>query len=427
MCPAFGAVRNLLRMEDAMPIVISSGDGCLYGHTFVAHFYVANRPIYSPGVSSEIWARGTAFDELRDMVHDMAERHSPSLIPICSLCVSDTVGLPFDLLPKQIGTTEVVYVPLPAYSVHTHARAKDVVVDSLVWRLPPQRKTRSGVNLIGEIFPSDPIAIDEVLRRIGTHVNTHVPGPRWADYVAMVDGAVNAPLHPFYSDSVKRMRMKQGLPFVEGAPVGIDGTYRWILSLAEPLKLDPATVSRVAEEERRRVADAIETRRLDGKTIMVAGYEGHEFLLVRLLIEAGARVPYLSTAVNANPLARQEEAWLRERGCTVLYGANFADEIAALTDRAYDCVIGTTPLCAHAKELGIPSIYYTNAIATRSLMLAAGAADVLDLVRQTIAAKGRYDRIARFFAADATKLERTDTSWAPKIDITDQLIAHQAV
>lgn len=423
MCPAFGAVRNLLRMEDAMPIVISSGDGCLYGHTFVAHFYVANRPIYSPGVSSEIWAKGSAFDELRAMVHEMAERHAPALIPICSLCVSDTVGLPFDLLPKQIGNTEIVYVPLPAYSVHTHARAKDIVVDSLVWRLPPQRKARAGVNLIGEIFPSDPIAIDEVLRRLGTHVNTHVPGPRWADYVAMVDGALNAPLHPFYSESVKRMKMKQGLPFVEGAPVGIDGTYRWISSLAEPLGLAPSVVERVAGEERDRVRAAIGDAPLDGITIMVAGYEGHEFLLVRLLIEAGARVPFLSTAVNANPLAREEEAWLRERGCSVLYGANFEDEIAALTDRPYDCVIGTTPLCAHAKELGIPSIYYTNAVATRSMMLAPGAADALALVRQTIGAKGRYDRIARFFADDETALERTYTSWVPKIDLTEQLLA----
>jgi chlorophyllide a reductase subunit Y len=427
MCPAFGAVRNLLRMEDAMPIVISSGDGCLYGHTFVAHFYVANRPIYSPGVSSEIWAKGSAFDELRAMVIDMAEKHAPSLIPICSLCVSDTVGLPFDLLPKQIGNTEVVYVPLPAYSVHTHARAKDIVVDSLVWRLPPQRKARSGVNLIGEIFPSDPVKIDDVLRRIGTHVNTHVPGPRWEDYVAMVDGALNAPLHPFYSESVKRMKMKQGLPFVEGAPVGIDGTYKWLRSLAEPLKLDPKLVDAVAREERDRVVDVMSKQRLDGKTIMVAGYEGHEFLLVRLLLEAGAHVPFLSTAVNANPLAREEEAWLREHGCQVLYSANFADEIAALSDRPFDCVIGTTPLCAHAKELGIPSIYYTNAIATRSMMFAEGAADVLALIGQTIGAKRRYDRIARFFADDDTKLERTYTSWAPKLDLTSELIANQAL
>jgi chlorophyllide a reductase subunit Y len=425
MCPAFGAVRNLLRMEDAVPIVISSGDGCLYGHTFVAHFYVANRPIHSPGVSSEIWAKGSAFDELRSMVYDLAERHQPAILPICSLCVSDTVGLPFDLLPKQIGNTEVIYVPLPAYSVHTHARAKDIVVDSLVWRLPPQRKARSGVNLIGEIFPSDPIAIDEVLRRIGTHVNTHVPGPRWADYVAMVDGALNAPLHPFYSESVKRMKMKQGLPFVEGAPVGIDGTYRWITSVGAALGLDEPTVERVAREEQGRVRDAIAAQRLDGLTFMVAGYEGHEFLLVRLLIEAGAEVPYLSTAVNANPLAREEEQWLREHGCTVLYAANFADEIGALTDRSYDCVIGTTPLCAHAKELGIPSIYYTNAIATRSLMLAGGATDVLGLVTQTVRAKSRYERIARFFALDEAKLERSTTSWAPTIDLTTHLLAHQ--
>jgi len=427
MCPAFGAVRNLLRMEDAMPIVISSGDGCLYGHTFVAHFYVANRPIYSPGVSSEIWAKGSAFDELRAMVCDMAERHQPALIPICSLCVSDTVGLPFDLLPKQIGNTEIVYVPLPAYSVHTHARAKDIVVDSLVWRLPPQRKARAGVNLLGEIFPSDPIKIDDVLRRIGTHVNTTVPGPRWADYVAMVDGALNAPLHPFYSESVKRMKMKQGLPFIEGAPVGIDGTYRWIRAVGEALALDPRTVEAVARDEQDRVRLAMADHPLGGLTFMVAGYEGHEFLLVRLLIEAGAQVPFLSTAVNTNPLAREEEAWLKAHGCTVLYGANFEDEIRALTDRPYDCVIGTTPLCAHAKELGIPSIYYTNAIATRSMMLADGAGDVLGLVSQTVRSKGRYDRIARFFADDETKLERTYTSWAPQIDLTAQLIAHHAL
>jgi 3,8-divinyl chlorophyllide a/chlorophyllide a reductase subunit Y len=400
MCPAFGAVRNLLRMEDAMPIVISSGDGCLYGHTFVAHFYVANRPIFSPGVSSEIWAKGSAFDELRTMVTEMAEKHAPSIIPICSLCVSDTVGLPFDLLPKQIGNTEIIYVPLPAYSVHTHARAKDIVVDSLVWRLPPQRKTRSGVNLIGEVFPSDPIAIDTVLRRLGSHVNTHVPGPRWSDYVAMVDGALNAPLHPFYSESVKRMKMKQGLPFVDGAPVGIDGTFSWIRSVGAALGIDAVLTDAVARDEQSKVKAAMADYPLNGKMIMVAGYEGHEFLLVRLLIEAGAQVPYLSTAVNSNPLAREEEAWLKERGCTVLYGANFDDEIGALTDHPYDLVVGTTPLCAHAKELGIPAIYYTNALATRSMMLADGAADVLRLITSTLASKPRFDAIARFFADD---------------------------
>jgi chlorophyllide a reductase subunit Y len=310
--------------------------------------------------------------------------------------------------------------------VHTHARAKDIVVDSLVWRLPPQRKTRSGVNLIGEVFPNDPIAIDTVLRRLGTHVNTHVPGPRWSDYVAMVDGALNAPLHPFYSESVKRMKMKQGLAFVEGAPVGIDGTSTWIRSVGEALKIDAGLTDGVARDESAKVRAAMADYPLSGKTIMVAGYEGHEFLLVRLLIEAGAKVPYLSTAVNTNPLARQEEAWLAERGCTVLYGANFDDEIGALTDHPYDLVVGTTPLCAHAKELGIPAIYYTNALATRSMMLAEGAADVLRLITATLLSKPRYDMIAKFFA-DGDTPTLSATSWTaprkPTIDLTTHLVA----
>jgi chlorophyllide a reductase subunit Y len=253
-----------------------------------------------------------------------------------------------------------------------------------------------------------------------------VPGPRWVDYVAMVDGAMNAPLHPFYSESVKRMKMKQGLPFIDGAPVGIDGTYKWITSVGETLNLNAATTESVAVEERDKVKAALADFPLRNMKIMVAGYEGHEFLLVRLLIEAGAQVPYLSTAVNSNPLAREEEAWLKERGCTVLYGANFDDEIAALTDHPYDMVIGTTPLCAHAKELGIPALYYTNAMATRSLMLADGAADILQLVMATYRSKERYNKIARFFAEDETKLERSYTSWAPKIDITQHLIANEA-
>jgi hypothetical protein len=61
------------------------------------------------------------------------------------------------------------------------------------------------------------------------------------------------------------------------------------------------------------------------------------------------------------------------------------------------------------------------------MVLAEGAADVLALVMQTVRAKGRYGRIARFFAEDETKLERTYTSWAPKIDLTSELIAQNAL
>jgi hypothetical protein len=87
-------------------------------------------------------------------------------------------------------------------------------------------------------------------------------------------------------------------------------------------------------------------------------------------------------------------------------------------------VIGTTPLCAHAKELGIPAIYYTNAMATRSMMLADGAGDILRLITATLRSKPRYDMIAKFFADDNAAPALSATSWAPRkptIDLTTHL------
>ena len=94
-----------------------------------------------------------------------------------------------------------------------------------------------------------------------------------------------------------------------------------------------------------------------------------------------------------------------------------------MTDHPYDLVVGTTPLCAHAKELGIPAIYYTNAMATRSMMLADGAGDILRLITATLRSKPRYDIIARFFAEDDAPV-LSATSWAPRkptIDLTTHL------
>jgi hypothetical protein len=253
---------------------------------------------------------------------------------------------------------------------------------------------------------------------IGTHVNTHVPGPRWADYVAMVDGALNAPLHPFYSESVKRMKMKQGLPFVEGAPVG----HRRHLPLDQGRRRGAQARSgrgrtRSPPRSATRCVRAMADYPLNGLTFMVAGYEGHEFLLVRLLIEAGANVPYLSTAVNTNPLAREEEAWLKEHGCTVLYGANFDDEIGAL-DRSplrlrdrHDAALRARQRARHSLDLLHQRHGDALADARRRRERRSLASS-----RRPCAAS-RATTIARFFADGEARAAPT-RSWAPTIDLT---------
>jgi hypothetical protein len=64
-------------------------------------------------------------------------------------------------------------------------------------------------------------------------------------------------------------------------------------------------------------------------------------------------------------------------------------------------------------------------MATRSLMFAQGASDILSLMLSTYRGKQRYAKIANFFSETGTP-RRSASSWAPKIDLTEHLIANAA-
>jgi hypothetical protein len=51
----------------------------------------------------------------------------------------------------------------------------------------------------------------------------------------------------------------------------------------------------------------------------------------------------------------------------------------------------------HAKELGIPSVYYTNMLSVRPLFLAGGMIASLNFVRDLIERKPLYERMVEFF------------------------------
>jgi 3,8-divinyl chlorophyllide a/chlorophyllide a reductase subunit Y len=64
----------------------------------------------------------------------------------------------------------------------------------------------------------------------------------------------------------------------------------------------------------------------------------------------------------------------------------------------FDLVIGTTTLAAHAKERGIPSVYYTNILSVRPLFLAGGMIASLSFVKELLGRKSLYERMLDFFA-----------------------------
>ena len=62
-----------------------------------------------------------------------------------------------------------------------------------------------------------------------------------------------------------------------------------------------------------------------------------------------------------------------------------------------DLAIGTTPVVQKGKELGIPSLYFTNLISARPLMGVAGAGSLAQVVNAAMGNKARMNQMRAFF------------------------------
>jgi chlorophyllide a reductase subunit Y len=406
MCPAFGALRVLARIDGAQPAMITD-TGCLYGLTFVTHFYAARKSIVAPQLGTAELSSGKVQEAANAAIAEAAKEQNVSVIPVISLCVAETAGLAEELLPTEVDGKPVVLVRVPAYAIHSHPEAKDIALAAVMRRFvdgsAPQEP--GTLALIGEVFPADPLMIDGVLRKMGGRVMTTLPGRHVDELRLAGQAAAVAALHPFYRETVGVLR-ERGVGVVSGAPIGVEGSAAWIRAVGAALDLDEDVVERVANEEVAAARGFLATQPLKGTTILISGYEGNEMLYARLLIEGGAHVPYVSTSIGQSMLTAGDEAWLKAHGCeAVVYRKAIEDDKAAMEHWKFDLVIGTTTLAAHAKELGIPSVYYTNILSVRPLFLAGGMIASLSFVRELLGRRPLYERMVDFFGPDAGSRE----------------------
>ena len=133
-------------------------------------------------------------------------------------------------------------------------------------------------------------------------------------------------------------------------------------------------------------------------TVTVSGYEGSELLVARLLIEAGARVPYVGTACPKTDWSADDRDWLEAHGCHVQYRASLEQDLAAMRDVDPDLALGTTPLVQAAKEEGRPAVYFTNIVSARPLFGPAGAGALSAIVSSQAKGKQRFQKMVDFFS-----------------------------
>ncbi|RNA65395.1 chlorophyllide a reductase subunit Y [Prosthecochloris sp. ZM_2] len=400
MCPAFGGLRVLTRIEGARVCLVAD-QGCLYGLTFVSHFYAARRSISAPEVMNVQISGGTMLDDVRAAIEEIAEDPSVTFIPVVSTCVAETAGIAEELLPRHAGNAEVQLVRLPAFQIKTHPEAKDVAVSTLLRRFgdfDAPKKPRS-LLVLGEIFPVDAMMIGSVLQRIGVESVITLPGTDLGDYREAAAVGACAVLHPFYERTASLLE-QHGVDVIPGTPVGANATADWIISVGRALDLDEERVRQVAEEERQKTRAALEQfSGLSGR-VLVAGYEGNELPVVRLLVESGLDVPYASTSIARTPLGEEDHQLLSMLGTEIRYRKYLEEDIEAVERYQPDLVIGTTSLDSYAKEKGIAAIYYTNNISARPVFFAAGAASVLAMIAGLLQNRNRFREMKEYFAPE---------------------------
>ncbi|MCF8216102.1 MAG: chlorophyllide a reductase subunit Y [Chlorobium sp.] len=397
MCPAFGGLRVLMRI-DGVQVCLVADQGCAYGLTFVSHFYAARKSIVTPELMNVQISGGTMIDDVRKTIEEIALDPAVKFIPVVSTCVAETAGIAEELLPSKAGNADVLLVRLPAFQLRTHPEAKDVTVATLLNRFAGanREKKKKSLAILGEIFPVDAMTIGSILQKIGVESVIVLPGTSLEDYGEAGCVEACAVLHPFYERSAQFFE-ENGAKIVRGNPIGANGTGEWIRRVGEALDLDRELVAEVADEERRKVREAMSRFGALEGSVIVAGYEGNELPVVRLLLEAGLDVPYASTSIARMPLGEEDHKVLSALGTEIRYRKYLEEDMDAVMRYKPDLVIGTTSLDSFAKEQGIPAIYYTNNISARPLFFAAGAATVLGMISGLLARKDVFRSMKEYF------------------------------
>ncbi len=421
MCPAFGSLRVGLRMRRTA-MILSGSACCVYGLTFTSHFYGAKRTVGYVPFNSESLVRGQLYEDIRSAVFETARPEDYDCVVVINLCVPTASGVPLDLLPKAIDGVRIIGIDVPGFGVPTHAEAKDVMAGAMLRYArneaeagPVQRpRTQSDlptVALVGELFPADPPGIGAMLAPMGLAVAPQIPAREWRDLYAALDCAVVGAVHPFYTASFREFAAA-GRPIVGSGPVGVEGTAAWLDAIGRAANVAAADIDAAKARALGPLRAVLAASRINS-TITVSGYEGSELLVARLLVECGARVPYVGTACPRTPWSDPDREFLEAHGVHIQYRASLEQDMAAMMDVRPDLAIGTTPLVQKGKELGIPSIYFTNMVSARPLFGLPGIAAMAGIVNTQTKGADRFKTMVSFFEGVGTG-DNTGYGWQGK-------------
>jgi chlorophyllide a reductase subunit Y len=273
--------------------------------------------------------------------------------------------------------------------------AKQEVMNGPVLAPKGGRQTQPTIALLGEMFPADPVGIAQLIAPMGLGVGAVVPMREWRELYAALDSVAVAAIHPFYTASVREFQ-DIGRPIIGSAPVGVEGVQSWLTDLGQQLNWPSAQTDQARNLALQTMRQALQHGGIQGR-ITLSGYEGSELIVARLLVECGADVRYVGSACPATPWNQADAQWLQAHGAQVQFRASLEQDLAAVEEYQPQLAIGTTPVVQRAKQMAIPSLYFTNLISARPLMGVAGIGSLVQVVRSAIGNQDRFKAMRTFF------------------------------
>ncbi len=187
-------------------------------------------------------------------------------------------------------------------------------------------------------------------------------------------------------------------PIVGSGPVGFDGTAAWLERDRRGQRTHPQLQSTRRRRRRcRRSRAALEANPIDAR-ITVSGYEGSELLVARLLIEAGAEVPYVGTACPRTEWSEPDRAWLAGAGART---CSTAPRWSRTWRRCRKCgpILRSAPRrwCSRRRKAASRRLYFTNMVSARPLFGPAGAGALAGIVAAQTRGRERFARMVSFF------------------------------
>jgi nitrogenase molybdenum-iron protein beta chain len=312
------------------------------------------------------------------------ERYHPTMITVCSTCLSETIG---DDIPGIIDEfldfnpevdIPIISVKTPSY-VGTHITGFDTFLKTVAMTFPKKGEPNGKVNIIpGWVNPGDIRELKTMLREMG------VESIFLTDYSDTLDGGLYHPKPHFPrggttleelkdsanslatislqkhvgAEAAKIYERRYGVPaHILPMPIGLENTDRFLETLSE---VTGKEVPEELEAERARLLDAIVDAHMFLTGLKVAVFGDPDIVegLVRLAAEMGLEPKYALTASDSSQWADDMMALSEEMGLDmeIMVKSDLHELHKRIKEDPVDLLIGTSKGRFIEEDEGIPLI-----------------------------------------------------------------------